>query len=182
MDTIERLLAFLNSYPLWAKLSAISGILFSVMILILTPRQSSVTPPQNGPILLHIKAVRLFPEDPEAEVQIMAIVNGIIYQHPSVGGVKWMKVGPDMSQKIIELPDSEVYLIRFELKLRSGSALVGEQERRLDLDPERREVSQVIRQIRKLPFKEDYKLYDVNGEVRSAGVSAVISYELTREQ
>ena len=119
---------------------------------------------------MKIKAIRLFPDDPEAEVQLSAFVNGTEYVHPSVAGVKWMKVGAAMSEKIIELPKSTQYVVRFELRMRDGVTL----EQHL-------QVSQQVTPITTLPHDEEYRLYPLNSGVRSAAVSAVVPYEIYKQ-
>jgi hypothetical protein len=184
MEVIEAILRFLNSYPVWAKGCVVGGILFSVLVLVFASREDASTQSkkdQSGPTFLKLKGVTLFPEDPSAEVQVLAIVNGISFEHPSVGGVKWMRVGPDMSQKLIELPAAQRYDIRFEMRLRNGTAFSGQGSKHLEAYTiERGAGAQEIRVVTRLPYSNDYKLYDVVGVTRSASVRAVVSYEVTK--
>jgi hypothetical protein len=64
-------------------------------------------------IYMRIKPITLYPDDPDAEVQLTVFVNNNKYIHPAIGGVQWMKVGPNMSDKIFELPKADRYDVRF---------------------------------------------------------------------
>jgi hypothetical protein len=116
---------------------------------------------------MRVKPIRLFPDKPNADVQLSIFVNGTEYRHPSVAGVEWMKVGPSMSEKIIELPPAARYDVRFEMRLREGPTLKTQQQ-----------VSQQITPIKALPYSEEYNLYQVENKSRAAGISAVVSYEV----
>jgi hypothetical protein len=190
MEMIEAAIQFLNAYPVWARVCVLSGIVFSALVLVFAQRgptaaqdkKATLAANKNGPIFLKIKGVKLFPDDSNAEVQVLAIVNGTTFVHPSVGGVKWMKVGPDMSQKSIELPVAQRYDIRFEMRLRNGSTFSGKGSKQLEASPVARAASQMISSITHLPYSEDYKLYDIVGETRAASVHAVVSYEISESQ
>jgi hypothetical protein len=190
METIEAAIRFLNAYPVWAKACVVSAFIFSLLVLVFAQREPASAQSKKEPtvtekssqILLKINGVKLFPEDSNAEVQVLAIVNGITFAHPSVGGVKWMNVGPDMSQKLIELPAAQRYDIRFEMRFRNGSTFSGKESKQLEASPVARAGSQMISSIRHLPYREDYKLYDIAGETRSASVRAIVSYEISEAQ
>jgi hypothetical protein len=189
MEMLDAMLRMLNSYPTWAKLCAVAGVSLTVLVLIFAPRVESSGDSSNEdgssdegyevsftkPIFLRIKSMKLFPADPAAEVQVRAIVNETVYQHPSVDGVEWMKVGPSMSQKVIELPNALNYQIRFTMLKRKGGEFEGDQ---LDMV---RGASQQVTHIDRLPFSENYSLYNVNEKTRTrdAAVSAVISYTVS---
>lgn len=116
---------------------------------------------------MRIRPLKLFPDRPDAEVQLLVFVNDTEYRHPSVAGVEWMKVGPAMSVKIIELPVASIYQVRFEMRLREGPN-----------GPTRLRAAQRIDHITTLPFSEEYPLYDIDVQIRHAGVSAVVTYEV----
>lgn len=187
----ETILRVLNSYPFWAKICAVGGVTFSVLVLVFAPRTDASAQPKSPnaqtvsptapgqTIFLRIIGVKLFPDDPNAEVQVLAIVNQTTYEHPSVGGVKWMKVGPDMSPKLIELPKALLYQIRFEMHIRGGSDLTSTKEKNLADKPFMRSGSQLIDNITKLPFSEEYKLYNIKDGIRDASVRASVSYSIT---
>lgn len=204
METIELAFRFLNSYPVWAKACVVTGVVFSILVLVFAPRSSGQNdappqravlqppPPKTGfaviiqpverPIFLTIKGIKLFPDDPNVEVQVRAIVNGTTFVHPSVGGVKWMKVGPDMSEKRIELPRSDRYDIRFEMTLRNGGSFVGTGAKRLEAEHASQTGSQLVRTVWQLPFSEEYKLYDIVGQSRAPSVRATVSYTVSQDQ
>jgi hypothetical protein len=191
MEMFEAFLRLLSSYPAWAKACALAGVAFSILVLVFAPRidasaqaagHAIVSPPpaHAQAIFLRITGVRLYPSDPDADVRVLAIVNGTTYEHPSVGGVKWMKTGPDMGPKLIELPRAPVYEIRFEMRIRGMENLSSAQHKILDPDVAAgRAGSQLVDSISKLPFSDEYKLYDIKNNTRAASVRATISYSIT---
>ena len=116
---------------------------------------------------MRVKPIKLFPDRPSAEVQLSVFVNGTEYRHPSVAGVEWMKVGPAMSEKTIELPPASRYEVRFEMRMRDGPK--GKTTFR---------AAQKITYIITFPFNEEYSLYEVDSGSRAAAVSALVSYEV----
>jgi hypothetical protein len=178
METIEAILRFAGSYPMWARLVVIACVSVTVATMVLTPRIAATEPmkataagaesPKKGQqVFLKVNPIKLFPDKPNAEVQLSIFVNGTEYKHPSIAGVEWMRVGPAMSEKLIELPNSDRYEVRFEMRLREGPTLKTQQQ-----------VSQQVTPIKTLPYSEDYKLYQVENKSRAAGVSAVVPYEV----
>ncbi len=181
METINSLLTFITSYPNWAKAIVLVALGTIVVTLVFAPRNGASQPqppsqqqppPTNNSqhVYMKIRAIKLFPDNPNAEVQLSAFVNGTEYIHPSVAGVEWMKVGAGMSEKIIEIPKSERYYVRFELRIRGGGTL-----------RQQVQVSQQVTPVKTLPYAEEYTLYSVDGAVRSAAVSAVVPYEIYTE-
>ncbi len=80
-----------------------------------------------------------------------------------------------MDKKTIELPEADRYEIRFELTKRNGEEVSGNTtvvEGKPDM------TSNVIRFVMNLPFAEEYKLYPVEGNVRSATVGATVSFRI----
>lgn len=163
---------------MWARLLVLVCLSVTTATLVFVPRSAEsqgakgTSPTANGgkkeeQVFLRIRPVKLFPEDPSADVQVSAFVNGIEYKHPSVGGVQWMKTGPGMSEKIIEIPKAERYEVRFEMRIRDGATLQTQKQ-----------ASQMITPVKVLPYSEDYKLYNVKGSTRAAGVSAVVTYDI----
>ena len=132
-----------------------------------TTQPPKLTTPKERPIFMRIKPIKLFPDRSAAEVQLSVFVNGTEYRHPSVAGVEWMKVGPAMSEKTIEIPAASRYEVRFEMRMRDGPK--GKTTLR---------AAQKITYITALPFSEEYSLYDIDGMSRAAGVSALVSYEV----
>ena len=188
IESIEKILDFLNSYPNWAKYSVCVGVFFIVSILVFAQRQTVVkasvenmdSASSRGPgylptKYLEIKGVKLFPSDPDAQVQVYAIVNETRYRHPAVAGIEWLNVGPNMDTKTIELPEADRYEIRFELKERNGEDISGETTV-VEGTPDM--TSNVIRFVMDLPYSEEYKLYPINGNVRSANVGATVSFTI----
>jgi hypothetical protein len=166
MDTIKNFIEFLNSYPLWAKLFAFSGLLITVSTLIFAPRTLKAKDNGEGKVFLKVQRVKLFPANPDAEVQVYAFVNGTKYRYPSVADIEWLKVGPSMSLGIFEIPKSETYEVRFEATLK-------------DSDPIRL-VSQEVLQISTLPYSGDYDLHKTMITTRDASVSASVRFSIER--
>ncbi len=47
-------------------------------------------------------------------------MNGTKFTYPSLAGVEWLQVGPAMSGQTFELPKSDSYTLRFEMRKRDG--------------------------------------------------------------
>lgn len=186
METVETLIKFINSYPLWAKAGIIAGAFFSISIAVFAPRDIHASPNNQDNesttkrTYMRIEGVKLYPDNENIDIQVFAFVNGTSFKHPSVGGVEWMKVGPNMSHKIIELPKAEAYQIRFELRYKEGDVVLGSST---NLVPKEfnRMASQMVTQVLKYPFTEVYNLYKVNDRSRGASVSASVKYTLYQE-
>ena len=174
MDTIESVLRFLNSYPTWAKVLALGGIVLTSTTLVFAPRtvgdaQAQTKPAQAGAVL-RILGVSLFPDDSNALVRVTAFVNGTSFQYPSLAGVEWLQAGPSMSPQAFPLPKAEKYELRFEMDLKSqrpGATGVL--------------VSQQVVTITKLPTPGEYNLHRKQqqpgvGVTRSASVNAAVRY------
>jgi hypothetical protein len=178
METIESILRFAGSYPTWARILVLGCLSAIVATLLLAPRSGTTQPTKpvavagesakkDQQVFVRVKPIKLFPERPNAEIQLSVFVNGTEYKHPSVGGVEWMKVGPSMSEKIIEVPTASRYDVRFEMRLREGATLKTQQH-----------MAQQVTPIKALPYSEEYRLYPVENKSRAASVSAVIAYEV----
>ena len=170
MDTFKSLLDFLNSYPLWAKLFTFLGLLVTVGVLIFAPRinkSAESGSDQSSGTFLTVKGIELFPESPDAEIQVVIFVNGTKYQYPSLAGVKWLKTGRTMSPGTFKVPNDQIYEVRFEATLRNFEATYL--------------ASQRVVRISKLPYSNEYDLYKVNEEMtRSAYVSATVHYSIEK--
>ena len=178
METFESIVRLIGSYPMWARLLVLACFAVAAGTLVLAPRSAT---PQTSKVLasptdaskkerqvfMRVKPIKLFPDRPSAEVQLSVFVNGTEYRHPSVAGVEWMKVGPAMSEKTIELPPASRYEVRFEMRMRDGPK--GKTTFR---------AAQKITFIITFPFNEEYSLYEVDSGSRAAAVSALVSYEV----
>ena len=174
MDSIENLVKFLNSYPTWAKLLALTGIAVSIATLVFAPRtpldaQAQDRPQAGGPVLRMLGVV-LFPPNPYVAVRVTAYVNGTPFRYPSLAGVEWLKVGPAMSSQAFQLPKSDKYEVRFEMAMKGTSpGTTGEF------------VSQQVVTVTKLPHSGDYNVYRKEegvGVTRSASVEAAVRFAL----
>ena len=163
---------------MWARLLVLVCVAVATGTLVLAPHgaipqttkvdtQSVEASKKERQTFMRIKPIRLFPDRPTAEVQLSVFVNGTEYRHPSVAGVEWMKVGPAMSEKVIEIPAASRYDVRFEMRMRDGPN--GKTTLR---------AAQKITYITALPFSEEYSLYDIDSGSRAAGVSALVAYEV----
>jgi hypothetical protein len=169
METIKNLIEFLNSYPVWAKLFAFSGLLITVGTLIFVPRvtkKEDTDKDKPSRVYLKIQGVKIFPSNDYGEIQIDAFVNGTKFRYPSVAGVEWLEVGPTMSPGIFEVPDSDIYEVRFEGRMRGSY---------------RNLASQQILRIIKLPYTNEYNLHQVEQAMRSAAITARVRFSIERE-
>lgn len=178
---------FLTAYPAWAKVAVVFCLAVAAGVLVLAKPEKQKSTSGDRPVLLTIERVSLFPDDPSAQVKILAHVNGIVFEHPSVGGVEWMKVGPAMSEKVIALPPSKSYEIRFEAKIRGTTPLQGlpvvlpqAAVQGNVTGHDKLLASQTIRHIWDLPHEEEYRLYNVDGEIRDATPKATVKFRLSR--
>lgn len=170
METIKSLIEFLNSYPLWAKLLAFLGLLITICALIFAPRvtkekEKDTDKDKSSRVYLKIQGIKGFQSN-YSEIQIDAFVNGNKFRYPSVAGVEWLEVGPTMSPGIFELPDSDIYEIRFEGRLRDGHRSLA---------------SQQVLTITKLPYTGEYNLHLVDKAIRSAAISTRVRFSIERE-
>lgn len=186
MEALSDLLKFISSYPVWAKVLIVFGVGVSGVTLIFAPRidiasagPTTATPiGNNDRIFMRLKPIRLFSDDLSAEVRITAYVNGTEFVYPSIAGVRWMKVGPEMSETSFELPKSTEYHIRFEMLMRERESY---EDKRKSNITQFRFASQEIERVITAPNKLEYELYRVDGMTPSSSMSAVILYELYRQ-
>jgi len=172
METMKGFIEFLNSYPLWAKLLAFAGLLITACTLIFVPRisgEKGSDPEKSTRVYLMIEGASLYPANEDEQVQIYAFINGTEYRYPSVAGVEWLQVGPTMSPGIFEIPDSDIYEVRFEGNMR-----------RRDYGS-RHLASQQVITVTTLPYSGKYSLHQVDEGVRSAGISASLRFSLEKK-
>ncbi|MEM6681028.1 MAG: hypothetical protein AAF607_02195 [Pseudomonadota bacterium] len=182
MDTLERLFAFINSYPVYSKVGVVAGIFFVIAILLFSPRQAETTVNKNsvrGRMILEIGEVRLFPQNSDLDIRVIAIAGGTEYVHPSVGGVEWMKTGPQMSHKTIQLPNLGFLNIRFEIEFRDGNNLVGDSPLQAAAKGKFVSQSMVDIDLEDLPYEGVYSLYEVNQiQSRAPNIGAEIDFKI----
>lgn len=164
IEGIKNFVEFLGSYPGWAKLLAFSGLLITIGTLVFAPRLPKPKDDGDERIFLKLQGVRLFPSNPEAQIQVYAYVNGTEYKYPGVAGIKWLKIGPSMSPGIFEIPKSDSYEVRFEAILKDENS------------DSTRLVSQKILEFSKLPYSDKYNLHKTERATRNASVSAAIDF------
>ena len=90
-------------------------------------------------------------------------------------GAQWMKVGPDMGQKIIALPKADLYKLQFRLEYRDGQVASNEVPYTATFVENGKPAALT------LPHRQEYKLYRVVGGATSSGVAAIVKYELTND-
>ena len=106
-----------------------------------------------------------------AAIRLTALVNEKTYVYPSIGDVKWLEVGPEMTTQSFALPSRPDYQLRFEMQLR-----------RLN-EPERNLISQTTADftLADLPLTKSYSLYNKNRiGTRGARRLARVKYSLSR--
>src|SRR4051812_42403930 len=113
---LESFLKFISEYPMWVRAAIVATLAALLALLVLgrpkpppDPRPPISTPKPEDPLYLKINGVALYPDDPNAEVQVVASVNRTEYIFPSVGNAKWMRVGPDMNRKVVQIPKADEY-------------------------------------------------------------------------
>lgn len=187
METIDSFLRFLNSYPTWAKVALACATIAILLILVFAPRDFKLV--KGSPeawdrrYFLAIRGIALFPDDPSADVQVVISVNGVEFNFPSTEGVEWMKVGPFMSQKTVEIQQSETYAVSFRMMLRcSRTVFAGALQSKERVQLPVREIRFANTSLRlivpALPYKAAYDLFEVADGVRSAAVRATIRFEV----
>ena len=127
---------------------------------------------------LVIEGMGFYAARPGAQVRVMANVNGTEYEYPSVGGIKWLEVGPGMSAQKYRLPPTDNhYVIRFEADVRVPGT-DGEPDTMGKLTSVAEDIVAVPGDI---PFSGQYVLHTLDPVhmARSAGANAVISYRIT---
>ena len=173
---IESILKLLESYPVWAKAALLLFVGAVAAILIfgrVPPPSPPPPPPPPGPVFLRIKGINLYPPDPAANIRVQINVNGTEWLFPNIAGVEWMKVGPDMSQKIIRLPNAKSYHLQFKMVFRYSDIQASNDF------PVEVEVSGP--NAKKLPFEDSYKLYLTSGGTTTSNALAEIYYAVTQD-
>jgi hypothetical protein len=175
MESFENLIRFVNSYPAWAKAVVLAGIIITITVLVFTPRTTTKAPgsitPKGGDILLKILGVTLFPQRPDTSVQVTAFVNETQFRYPSVAGVEWLEVGPNMVPQTFRLPQSQNYELRFELRLKGREPSESE-----------RMVSQEVLSLSGAPTSGQYNLYRRDENTHGVSVHAAVRYSVEVSQ
>lgn len=191
MDWIAKLLGWFDAYPLYAKAGMFACAAMFAALALFAPRadraRATVDAPipidPTRPVWLEIGEAKRFPPDPEAEVRVLAYVNDTVYRHPSVGGVEWMRTGPAMSHKSIELPPGDGYEISFALEFREAKDTVGGPVIGILAMQSRRMTAQISADVRNVPFEGEYPLYFVDEEnVRGARIGGSIVYAVRQRR
>lgn len=137
--------------------------------------------PNSARIFMKLKAIRLLPDDPSEEVQVVAYVNGTEYFYPARESDNWLSVTSDMSEHTIELLAADMFYIRFELNFKSDKKLEGGPSIVRGListnDTQKAQRSMPMA-IPNLPFSSEYKLYLLSDGSRDLSLKAVIPYEI----
>lgn len=180
-ETLNSFIPFLDQYPHWVKILFASWILLSSILLMSfvlarsPDTDSSNVVPIAGieteqEVWLVIKNAELFGTSLSGgHIRVTAIVNQNEYDYPSLAGVEWLEVGPQMSSQQFKIPTrDEGYEVRFSMRLKNGEEII-----KLE--------SQETLHIQDLPNEGGFNLHKVNEGVRSASVSARVNYKLTTD-
>lgn len=180
---------FLAPYPTWAKGLFSFWLLLTALCLATlvfarrpetvaasTTALADVGDVDGAPLRLVVKRVELFDADwADAGIRVTADVNGNRFVYPSLAGVRWLMVGPDMSSQTFKLPPSDQLNLRFTMEaLHSEDAGRGKEPTRF--------VSQQTVEVdrKKLPFDGSYRVYQLGSEqFRSGAISAIIHFAVT---
>ena len=141
---------------------------------------------QNGPVKtaplpesVRMRINGIYPgEIPYAEVQLTAYINNREYRYPSLAGVEWMRIGPQMAPMTFDVTQASSYSLRFEGKLRwhwQGQPPFGGTD--VVVLPL---ASQSVENAETLPFKVLYRLFLVDPQTQSHGtrLGAVVDAEI----
>ena len=180
---------FLAPYPTWAKGLFSCWLLLTALCLatiVFARRPETVAAPATAlaevgdatgsSLRLVVERVELFDADwADAGIRVTVDVNGNRFVYPSLEGVRWLMVGPDMSSQTFKLPPSDRLNLRFTMEaLHPRDAGRGREPTRF--------VSQETVELdrRKLPFDGAYRVYQVGSEqFRSGAISAIIHFAVT---
>jgi hypothetical protein len=156
MSTFEAAVKFFGTYPSWAKIAMLIGLIVTFGVALLAPRTGGSASQHFA--LLKIYGVNSDALPPDSMVRVTAIVNGKAYIYPSLAGVDWLRVGPTMSSQSFPLSQTPPYEVRFEMEARTSGASAA-----------KRYVSQETVTIPSIPHTSVYRLYPVT--VDAGGVS-----------
>ncbi len=81
---VKGFVEFLTAYPAWAKIAVVFCLAVTAGVLVLAKPEKQKPTSGDRPVLLTIERVSLFPDDPSAQVKILAHVNGTVFEHPSL--------------------------------------------------------------------------------------------------
>jgi hypothetical protein len=130
---------FMAPYPSWVKIAfsifVLSGATWFIGLVVAAPTTQkvaepvtpqvaeAVNPPAAAPTAwLTIKGVTIFGYTDDVYIRVTATVNDVEYTYPSLSGVKWLQVGPEMAPQTFQIPVRDTYRIRFSAKLRDPIA------------------------------------------------------------
>jgi hypothetical protein len=165
---VSTLAPFLAPYPAWVKAAFVIFVLSGAawfVGLVIAPTATSEKPPSSGETAwLTIKGVTAFGSYGD-DIRVTATVNGINYIYPTLPGVTWMEIGPDMAPQIFQIPVRELYSVRFSAQTKGGSSLASVEEQRV---------------VGTTDGIKAYGLRGVSGGVRSAPVAVEVRYTITK--
>lgn len=175
---VGTLAPFIAPYPGWVKVAfavlVLSGATLFVGLIVAAPKPSATAAPEPGvkptsgeaSAWLVIKGVTGFGSVAGKGVRVTANVNGIDYMYPSIAGVEWMQIGPEMASQTFQIPVRDTYTLRFAAQLRDGPALVSVEEQRVNS---------------KTNGVATYGVRQLDRGQRSASIAAEIRYTISRD-
>jgi hypothetical protein len=181
LKALTAIAPFLASYPIWTRVLVAGWVILTAatfLALVLTPQikrnnAAAESASTDDTVVLSVDRIELFGFDdsPNRAVQVFAHVNGTTFRYPSLAGVDWLQVGPDMSPQRFTLPPtSNMYEITFDATLNDGVRLVSQ-------DTDSVKASEIASERRRF----SYALHKVGAEkTRSAGIAATVWYTLYR--
>jgi hypothetical protein len=176
MASFKDLISFLSSYPVWVKglvaaWVVLTGMGAAVLVFTHPAREADKQKTLSG-VWLKIKNVETFSSEwSDAGVRVTADVNGNSFVYPSIGGVQWVMMGPDMAAGLYKLPDSEIFPINFSMMAKHQGK-----------DDTMKFVSQksVVVQKSDLPFSQTYPLFQLGSELmRGGAIKAQVSFSIS---
>jgi hypothetical protein len=165
---VGALAPFLAPYPSWVKIAFVTFVLSGAALFVgLVVAAPKATPGSGAETAwLTLKGVTAFGRGSGVGVRVTATVNGIEYIYPSLPGVDWLEIGPEMAPQSFQIPIRDIYTIRFSARLRDGRDFVSVEEQRVKGNT------------------DGIKTYDVHAldrGQRAAPVTAQIRYTISRD-
>lgn len=170
---------FIAPYPTWVKLAfsvfVLSGATCFIGLILAAPsptRTAEITssiPPDTAArtAWMTITGITGYGRLKGAGVRVTATVNGTEYIYPSLPGVDWLQIGPEMAPQTFQIPVRDVYAVRFSANVRDGTELVSVQEQYVQGS-----TSGIM----------TYGVHELDQGQRNAPVSADINYKISQNK
>jgi hypothetical protein len=177
LKSISTFVPFVAPYPIWVKgalaICVLSGAVFIIGLVVAAPndKASSSADDTSTSAWLEIYGLDAFDNLSGSKVKIIADVNGNKYTYPSLAGVEWAEIGPNMAPQKFRLPILDEYQIRFEAIVQGKGQL-----------DEKRYASVESHFIKKnTDGIKTYHLRVIKSATRAASIGADVRYSVSRQ-